>query len=67
MQWNQIADIAWNVLEILGLVVTTASLITVGTKTPAEGSKLAKLYKIIEACALLVGKAKETGETKDET
>jgi hypothetical protein len=33
-----------------------------GTKTPAPGSWLGKIYKVIEWASLTFGKAKDTGE-----
>ncbi|GAU08127.1 hypothetical protein [Desulfoplanes formicivorans] len=45
-------------------VVTAASLITKLTDTPADDAFVAKVYKVIEALALVTGKAKQQpGET----
>jgi len=40
-------------------IITGASLITAGTKTPKQGTKLHKIYGIVEKIALVVGKAKD--------
>ena len=41
--------------------VTIASVLTSATETPAPGTWLGKLYKILELLALVVGKAKQKG------
>ena len=43
-------------------IVTVASLLVAGTKTPAPDSVLGKIYKVLEFLSLTVGKAKETGK-----
>ena len=45
-------------------IVTVASLLVAGTKTPAPDSVLGKIYKVLEFLSLTVGKAKETGKAK---
>lgn len=50
------------VFGVFGGVVTLASLITAGTKTPNPETGLGKVYKIVEAMALVVGKAKQNGK-----
>ncbi len=47
------------IITVITSVITIASLITVGTKTPKAGTWLAKVYKIVEYFALVVGKAKD--------
>jgi len=47
------------ILMVLGVIVPVASIIISGTETPAEGTKLYKLYKIVEYLALVFGKAKQ--------
>lgn len=54
----QYIGIAEQVITIAGAVVLVASLVTAGTKTPAPGSKWAKVYRIIEMLGLVVGRAK---------
>jgi hypothetical protein len=44
---------------IVTATVTLASTIAAITPTPKQGSKLGKLYKIIDFLALNVGKAKQ--------
>lgn len=41
-------------------LVTLASLVSAGTKTPPKDSKLNKLYKFIEFLGLVIHKAKDT-------
>lgn len=48
-------------LAIIGSVVIVASVITALTPTPRDDAILGKLYRIIEALALVVGKAKDQG------
>ena len=48
--------------ELLGIgtgVVSAASIICSLTPTPKDDAIIAKLYKILEVCALNIGKAKE--------
>ena len=42
-------------------VITIASLIIAGTKTPDPDTILGKVYKVVEFLSLTIGKAKETG------
>lgn len=46
---------------IVASVVSLASAIAAITPTPAPGTKLAKVYALIDLLALNVGKAKSTG------
>lgn len=48
-------------------VVTAASLITKLTDTPADDAFVAKVYKVIEALALVTGKAKQQPGEKSAT
>tara|TARA_Y100001937_G_scaffold95013_1_gene128919 strand:+ start:109 stop:351 length:243 start_codon:yes stop_codon:yes gene_type:complete len=43
-------------------VITIASLIIAGTKTPDPDTILGKIYKAVEFLSLTIGKAKETGK-----
>lgn len=56
--WDQVKT--W--LSVLGSLVITASLVTSLTPTPAAGTRLARVYRVIEIAALLFGRAKEAGE-----
>lgn len=47
------------ILTIATSVVTIASIVTTATDTPKPETFLGKLYKILEALALVVGKAKQ--------
>jgi len=59
----QALEFVWNngdtIIRVATGTVTVASLITLGTNTPAPETWLGKAYKIIEALALVVGKAKD--------
>jgi len=46
---------------IVAAVVSLASAIAAITPTPAPGTKLAKVYALVDLLALNVGKAKSTG------
>ena len=43
----------------ISLIVTVASAIAAVTPTPKDDKFIGKLYKIIDVCALNIGKAKE--------
>ena len=47
-------------------IITVASLIVAGTKTPDPDTLLGKLYKVVEFLSLTIGKAKETGKPKEK-
>ena len=46
-------------LGIITGVVCAASIICALTPTPKDDAMIGKLYKILEVCALNIGKAKE--------
>lgn len=50
-----------NWFAVVTALVTLASAIVAATPTPAPGTFLAKVYKIIEILALNIGKSKDTG------
>lgn len=50
------------ILSTVTGVITIASLIIAGTKTPDPDTVLGKIYKAIEFLSLTIGKAKETGK-----
>ena len=56
------------ILSTVTGVITIASLIIAGTKTPDPDTVLGKIYKAVEFLSLTIGKAKETGnpEVKPE-
>jgi hypothetical protein len=43
-------------------IITIASLVVAGTRTPILDTILGKLYKVVEIAALNFGKAKDTGK-----
>lgn len=55
-----------NWFAVITALVTLASAITAATPTPAPGTLLAKLYKLIEILALNIGKSKDTGIPEDK-
>ena len=60
--WTQIWDARDQILGGALAVIAAAATVVGGTKTPAPGSILAKIYKMIEWASLTFGKAKDTGE-----
>ena len=50
------------ILSTVTGVITIASLIIAGTKTPDPNTILGKVYKAVEFLSLTIGKAKETGK-----
>ena len=46
-------------ISIVTMIVTAASLIAASTPTPKDDVWIGKLYKLVDALALNVGKAKE--------
>ena len=46
-------------LAIITLIITVSSLIAASTPTPKDDAWIGKLYKLIELCALNIGKAKD--------
>jgi len=56
--WAMIPEI----IAAITSIVTVASIIIAGTKTPDPNSALGKIYKVLEWSALNVGRAKQTGK-----
>ncbi len=46
-------------LAIITLIITVSSLIAASTPTPKDDAWIGKLYKLIDLCALNIGKAKD--------
>jgi len=63
--WTQIWEARDAILGGALGVVAAAATIVGGTKTPAPGTFLAKIYKMIEWVSLTFGKAKDTGEVEE--
>lgn len=57
-------QVAPEVITVATGVVTAASIITAGTKTPDPSTFWGKCYKVIELFALVFGKAKQSGLIK---
>mgnify|MGYP005823694121 CR=1 FL=1 len=56
--WAMIPEI----IAAITSIVTVASIIIAGTKTPDPNSALGKIYKVLEWSALNIGRAKQTGK-----
>ena len=46
-------------LAIITLIITVSSLIAASTPTPKDDAWIGKLYKLIDLCALNIGKAND--------
>jgi|TARA_R100000084_G_C4537986_1_gene94271 hypothetical protein len=54
-----------NIIAVVMLIVTGASIIAALTSTPKDDVWIGKLYKFIDICALNIGKAKmKAGDKK---
>lgn len=51
-------DLVWT---SAATVVTIASVVTAGTRTPDPATPLGKVYSVIEILALVTGRTKQTG------
>mgnify|MGYP003139167681 CR=1 FL=1 len=49
------------ILSTLTGIVTIASIIVAGTRTPSSDTVMGKIYKAVEFLALTIGKTKEKG------
>jgi hypothetical protein len=54
-----------NWFAVITALVTLASAITAATPTPAPGTLISKIYKLIEVLALNIGRSKDTGIPED--
>jgi hypothetical protein len=50
-----------DLVGLITLIVTIASLIAASTPTPKDDEWMAKLYKFVDLLALNIGKAKDKG------
>ena len=48
-----------NIVTIMMLIITVSSIIAAVTLTPKDDVWIGKLYKLIDICALNIGKAKQ--------
>ena len=62
MSWDWVLNNIDGILAVCAAIVPVASAICALTPTPKDDVILGELYKIIEALALNVGKAKDTAE-----
>jgi|TARA_Y100000389_G_scaffold83392_1_gene79941 hypothetical protein len=56
----------WNLLMIIPIVISIASLIISLTPTPKDDKVWAKVYKYLEVLALAIGKAKDKNPLLDK-
>lgn len=56
----------WNLLMIIPIVISIASLIISLTPTPKDDKLWAKVYKYLEVLALAIGKAKDKNPLLDK-
>ena len=52
-------DIIFQMVSIVTIIVTVASIVAASTPTPKDDLWIGKLYKLIDLFALNVGKAKD--------
>ena len=52
-------EIIFQIIPVVTLIVTVASLIAASTPTPKDDVWIGKLYKLIDLLALNIGKAKQ--------
>jgi hypothetical protein len=52
-------EIIFQIITVVTLIVTAASLIAASTPTPKDDVWIGKLYKLIDLLALNIGKAKQ--------
>ena len=50
-----------NFLAIIMAIISVASIIAAVTPTPKDDVWIGKLYKLIDLCALSIGRAKDKG------
>ncbi len=52
-------DIIFQMVSIVTIIVTVASIVAASTPTPKDDVWIGKLYKLIDLFALNIGKAKD--------
>ena len=52
-------DMLVNLVSIVTLVVTVASIVAASTPTPKDDEWIGKLYKMVDLLAINIGKAKD--------
>ena len=57
-------DFITNIVTIVTVIVTVSSIVAAITPTPKDDVWIGKLYKIIDLCALNIGKAKDKAGKK---
>jgi|TARA_R100001594_G_scaffold799_1_gene3234 hypothetical protein len=50
-----------NILALIMAIISVASIIAAITPTPKDDVWIGKLYKLIDLCALNIGRAKDKG------
>ena len=56
---NNMLDTIFTIIQLAPWVISGASLICALTPTPKDDQIIGKIYKLIDWCAINVGKAKE--------
>ena len=59
LQEKNMLDLTLKIIQLAPWVISGASLICALTPTPKDDQMLGKVYKLIDWCAINVGKAKE--------
>jgi len=59
---QKIWGMAPEIIATITSIITIASVIIAGTRTPNPDSVLGKIYKVLEWSALNIGRAKQTGK-----
>jgi len=54
-----IMDMLVNLVSIVTLIVTVASIVAASTPTPKDDEWIGKLYKMVDLLAINIGKAKD--------
>jgi hypothetical protein len=52
-------DMLVNLVSIVTLIVTVASIVAASTPTPKDDEWIGKLYKMVDLLAINIGKAKD--------
>ena len=52
-------DVLVNLVSVVTLIVTVASIVAASTPTPKDDEWIGKLYKMVDLLAINIGKAKD--------
>ena len=59
-------DTLLTIIQLVPWIISGASLICALTPTPRDDQIIGKIYKLIDWCAINVGRAKEIASTKEK-